>query len=86
MGFFLTQCVTKLQGTIKAKTWYVQRGDWVIVGENPLKSIKFVENHLRAQSPGLKITGVWGSVPTVFPRPDDEHDQRQDAEFGGSSV
>ena len=56
------------------------------MGENPPKPVKFVENHLRAQSPGMKIAGVWGSVPAVFLRPDDGCDQRQDAEFGGSLV
>lgn len=56
------------------------------MGENPPKSIKFVENHLGAQNPELKVSGVWESSPAAFPRPDCKHDQRQDAEFGGSLV
>lgn len=48
----------------------------------PWSCIKFVVNHFRAQSPVLKVTGVWERMASLFPR----RDQRQDAEFGGSLV
>lgn len=44
--FFFFNGVAKLQSTVKAKILYFQRGDRVIVGENPLKSIRCVESRL----------------------------------------